>query len=169
MELTKKEGEILEFIEKYKCCKSKHIRAFIKMSEILFNKRIERLLWQKKIEFDGEIIKLRNSNNNKNLREQENMLKILDIVSVLKSQDRIKEIEIMDLPFYVMARSAKQDVYLFFSFINENSEMIQLKLIDNENRGNTILVLESEDQKKYLNILATKIKKIIIYEDFIKT
>lgn len=169
MELTKKEGEILDFIKKYKCCKKEHIQAFVDERQI--DKRLNHLLWKNEIELKDDLIKIRSNIclDLDGMREQSNMLKVLDVVTSLKIESRIKEIEIMDLPYYIMARSAKKDVYMYFTFVNKGLEMIQLKLIDNENKGNTMLILESDSQLEYLKILTTKIKMVIVYDDFIKT
>ncbi|QSX05453.1 hypothetical protein JYG23_12320 [Sedimentibacter sp. zth1] len=168
MELTKKEGEILDFIKKYKCCKKEHIQAFIDVAQL--DKRLIRLVWRNEIIIEDEIIKLKENNVDlEGMREQLNMIKVLDVVTLLKNEGRIKEIEIMDLPYYIMARSAKKDVYMYFTFVNKGLEMIKLKLIDNENKGNTMLILENSTQIEYLKILTTKVKKVIIYEDFLKT
>lgn len=163
MELTKKEGEILEFVKKYKVCKKEHVKQLLNITQV--NKRIEHLKWQNYIKLrNNEVIEIKN--NSLQLQEKENILKVLDVVSELHKKNRIDNIKIMDLPYYVMARSIKKNAYVYFTIVNKGKETIQLRLIDLENRGNTIIILEDYEQVKHLNMLKTNISKVIIYSKY---
>lgn len=164
MELTKKEGEILEFVKKYKVCKKEHVKQLLNITQV--NKRIEHLKWQNYIKLNNnEVIEIKN--NSLQLQEKENILKVLDVVSELHKKNRIDNIKIMDLPYYVMARSIKKNAYVYFTIVNKGKENLQLRLIDLENRGNTIIILEDCTQTKHLNMLKTKISKVVIYSKYI--
>ena len=165
MEITKKEAKILNFVKTYKYCKEEHIRAFVDNSLSVI-KRIEHLIWQKEIYLFQDIITSKEETDI-NLTERDNILKVLDIAAQLKKEDRITEIELMDEPFYIAARNKKNN-YLYMTIINKGKEMIQLKLVDNENKGGTILILEDSTQIEYLKLLTTKVSKVIIYENFMK-
>jgi len=156
MEITKKEAEILTFVKNFKYCKEEHIRAFVDKT-MAVTKRIEHLIWQREIFKFEEIDAV----------ERENILKILDIAAQLKIEDKITEIELMDEPYYIAAKSKKNN-YLYMTIINKGKEIIQLKLIDNENKGGTVLILEDNTQVEHLKLLTTKVSKVIIYEDFLK-
>lgn len=165
MEITKKEAEILTFVRNFKYCKEEHIRAFVDKT-MAVTKRIEHLVWQREIyEFD-DIITVKEEDDI-DTAERDNILKILDIVTQLKIEDRITEIELMDEPYYIAAKN-KNNNYLYMTIINKGKEIIQLKLIDNENKGGTILILEDNTQVEHLKLLTTKVSKVIIYEDFLK-
>ncbi len=165
MEITKKEAEILNFVKTYKYCKEEHIRAFVDKS-MAVTKRIEHLIWQKEVYISEDIITSREENDI-DLAERDNVLKVLDIAAYLKAENRITEIEIMEEPFYIAAKSIK-NIYLYMAIINKGKEMIQLKLIDNENKGGTILILEDDTQVEYLRLLTTKVSRVIIYENFLR-
>lgn len=165
MEITKKEAEILNFVKTYKYCKEEHIRAFVDKS-MAVTKRIEHLIWQKEVYISEDIITSREENDI-DLAERDNVLKVLDIAAYLKAENRITEIEIMEEPFYIAAKSIKNN-YLYMAIINKGKEMNQLKLIDNENKGGTILILEDDTQVEYLRLLTTKVSRVIIYEDFLR-
>lgn len=169
MELTKKDYIVLEFITKYKYVKLNHIKAFIKISNI--PKSLQRLVWQKLIKIENDIIQ---NINDKSLTSDEilykkNIIKILDVVTQLKNENRIKNIDTINQPYYIMARSMKKEAYMYFTIINKGNEMIQLALLDRENCSNTILILEDKTQVESLKILKTKVNKVIIYEDYIIT
>ncbi len=165
MEITKKEAEILNFVKTYKYCKEEHIRAFVDKS-MAVTKRIEHLIWQKEVYISEDIITSREENDI-DLAERDNVLKVLDIAAYLKAENRITEIEIMEEPFYIAAKSIK-NIYLYMAIINKGKEIIQLKLIDNENKGGTILILEDDTQVEYLRLLTTKVSRVIIYENFLR-
>ncbi len=165
MEITKKEAEILNFVKTYKYCKEEHIRAFVDKS-MAVTKRIEHLIWQKEVYISEDIITSREENDI-DLAERDNVLKVLDIAAYLKAENRITEIEIMEEPFYIAVKSIK-NIYLYMAIINKGKEMIQLKLIDNENKGGTILILEDDTQVEYLRLLTTKVSRVIIYENFLR-
>jgi hypothetical protein len=165
MEITKKEAEILIFVKKFKYCREEHIRAFIDKS-MAVTKRIEHLIWQKEIYEYKDIITVREEKDI-DMTERDNILKVLDIATQLKIENKITEIELMDEPFYIAAKSRKSN-YLYMTIINKGKEMIQLKLVDNENKGGTILILEDNTQVEHLRILTTKVSKVIIYENFLE-
>ena len=165
MEITKKEAEILDFVKTYKYCIEEHIRTFVDNS-LSVQKRIEHLVWQKQIYISEGIITFKGEKDI-DFAERDNVLKVLDIAAQLKKEDRIIEIEPMDEPFYIAAKSQKNN-YLYMTIINKGKEMIQLKLVDNENKGGTILILEDSTQIEYLKLLTTKVSKVIIYDNFIK-
>lgn len=58
MEITKKEGEILNFIKKYKYCKIEHIREFVDKT-MAMQKRVEHLTWQKEIAIYEDFITIK--------------------------------------------------------------------------------------------------------------
>ncbi len=165
MEITKKEAKILNFVKTYKYCKEEHIRVFIDKS-MAVTKRIEHLIWQKEI-YKSEDIITSKEENDIDLTERDNILKALDIAAQLKTENRITEIELMDEPFYVAAKTLKNN-YLYMTIINKGKEMIQMKLVDNENKGGTILILEDDTQVEYLRLLTTKVSRVIIYENFLR-
>ncbi len=165
MEITKKEAEILTFVKNFKYCKEEHIRAFVDKT-MAVTKRIEHLIWQREI-FKFEEIVTTKEEDEIDAVERENILKILDIAAQLKIEDKITEIELMDEPYYIAAKSKKNN-YLYMTIINKGKEIIQLKLIDNENKGGTVLILEDNTQVEHLKLLTTKVSKVIIYEDFLK-
>lgn len=165
MEITKKEAEILDFVKNFKYCKEEHIKAFVDKT-MAVTKRIEHLVWQKEIYKFEDIMTVREEKDI-DMVEKDNILKVLDIATQLKTENRITEIELMDEPFYIAAKNVKNN-YLYMTIINKGKEIIQLKLIDNENKGGTILILEDSTQVEYLRILTTKVSKVIIYENFIK-
>ncbi len=165
MEITKKEAEILDFVKSFKYCKEEHIKAFVDKS-MSVTKRIDHLIWQKEI-YKFEDLITSKEENDIDLTERDNVLKVLDIAAQLKIENRITEIELMDEPFYIAAKNRKNN-YLYMTIINKGKEMIQLKLVDNENKGGTILILEDNTQVEHLRVLTTKVSKIIIYENFLK-
>lgn len=165
MEITKKEAEILNFVKTYKYCKEEHIRAFVDKS-MAVTKRIEHLIWQKEV-YKFEDIIASKEENDIDLAERDNTIKVLDIATQLKIENRITEIELMDEPFYLAAKNLKNN-YLYMTIINKGKELIQMKLVDNENKGGTILILEDDTQIEYLRLLTTKVSKVIIYENFLR-
>ncbi len=164
MEITKREAEILAFVKSFKYCREDHIKTFVDKT-LSVSKRIEHLIWQKELYKFEDVITIKEESCI-DIAERDNMLKALDIVSQLKREERITEIEIMDEPYYIAAKN-KKDNYLYITTINKGKEAIQLKLIDNENKGGTLLILEDNEQVEYLKVLTTKVSKIIIYENFL--
>jgi len=165
MEITRREAEILTFVKNFKYCREEHIIAFVDKT-MSMTKRIEHLIWQKEIYKFENVITVREEKDVDTV-ERDNVLKVLDIATQLKTENRITEIELMDEPFYIAAKNVKNN-YLYMTIINKGKEIIQLKLIDNENKGGTIIILEDNTQVEHLRLLTTKVSKVIIYENFLK-
>lgn len=163
MEITKREDEILDFIRKFKYCKIEHIQAFVDCTKSASN-RIKHLLWVKDLFVENGVI---TTQKKIDYEEKTHMLKVLDVASELKNQNKICNVEKIDQPYFACART-KKGIYVYFAIIPEGRENITLKLIDNFNKGNTILILENIKQLKFLEILSTPVTKIIIYDRFLR-
>lgn len=163
MEITKREDEILDFIRKFKYCRIEHIKVFVDSSKALMN-RINHLVWAKEILIENETITTEKKIDNS---EKDNMLKVLEVVAELKKQDKIGNIEKIDQPYQACAKTYK-GTYMYFAIVPVGKENITLKLIDNFNKGNTILILENASQLKFLDILSTPVTKVIVYDRFLK-
>lgn len=96
-------------------------------------------------------------------------LMILDVLDQLYQKGKITtEINVTDEPFHFMAKSVKAKQYVYFTLIEEGKETIRCQMIDNMNRGNTIIVLESKHQLEKLS-LKTKVSDIYYYQDYVSS
>jgi len=68
----------------------------------------------------------------------------MEILVKLYKGKEIEEFYHMDLPYVATGRKGSE--FFYFIYIGEGEEKLQCKLIDHENRGNLILVLEKKQQ-----------------------
>ncbi|QUI25898.1 hypothetical protein HZI73_26155 (plasmid) [Vallitalea pronyensis] len=161
-ELTHKDGNILDFLNQFGVCRKEHLSCFVGYNI----KNLYRLQQNNKIVIEDECIKIKAIQIEN--AEQENVLKVLDILQILYQDKKItKDIISVDLPYYAAAKLAEVEIFMYFTIVNKGRENIQCRLIDRENYGNFVLILESEDQidKIKLNTLADK---VFIYENEVK-
>ncbi|GKX32313.1 hypothetical protein SH1V18_47930 [Vallitalea longa] len=160
-ELTKKDNKLIKFLTEFSVCKKKHLSCFVGYNQ----KCLFRLQQNNKIVVEENLIKI------KNIQvegiELQNVLKVLDILSILYQKGKItKDIIGMDLPYYAAAKVANVEAYLYFTIINIGKENIQCKLIDRDNYGNVVLILEEKEQINNIT-LNNQVEKIYIYNEVI--
>lgn len=161
-ELTNKDFKILKFISEFNCCRLKHLRAFVGYN----GKNLYRLEGNSKIDILDGVVSVKHSRYSDD--EKSNMLKVLDVLMHYKTKGYITGVladtKSMDLPFYALAKSARAETFLYFTLVSKGKEMLQCRLIDSENHGNVIVILEDETQELYLT---TSVARVEVHGDLI--
>lgn len=139
----------------------KHLQHLIKSN----SRCIHRLVEHKIVTEEKGIIQISGHNVSDSILR--GRLMTLDVLDALHSNGKItSEINVADDPIHFMAKSVRTKQYVNFSFIEKGKEFTRCQMIDNNNHGNIIVILESTDQMSKLN-LKTKVSDIYYYTDFV--
>lgn len=164
MELTNKDYKIIEFLAEFPVAKLSHIKVFTGYN----TRNLIRLVKNDKIILEDDFVILRGKQIDCNARK--NVLIALDVLVHFYEKNFISKdlsyIKAMDIPFVAMAKSTRQEDFLYLAIINKGREKIQSKLLDNENRGNVVLILEDVTQTACVDLKAPVVK-VVYYESII--
>lgn len=158
-ELTKKDETVYQILNSFGSMKISHAKTFAHLN----SRNLRRLEEHKMIIVKNDIIEV--ANRNIQVKEQSNILKVLEALQKLSQEKAIypETVTGIDLPFYATAKTVKKGEYAYFTIINEGNEKVSSRLIDMENRGNVVIILEKGSQLKELD-LKHKVSNFIILE-----
>lgn len=138
MELTTKDIEIMDYLTNFQVATLSQLVTLFKATK----RNIYRLEKMRHIVIDGDIVKVKDTK----LPEVfiKGILGTMEILVKLYKEKEIEEFYQMDLPFIATGRKGNE--FFYFLYIAEGEEKLQCKLIDHENRGNLVIILENKKQ-----------------------
>lgn len=149
-------------MSEFPVAKMEHLKVFIGYN----SRNLYRLRNSGMVIVEDEIIRLKGKKIDSS--ESKNILITLDVLVhyykkgyITKELDYLKT---MDMPYYAMAKSSKVDNFIYFAVVNIGKELLQSKLIDNDNNGNVVIIIEEKSQKEDLD-LKVPIARLEIYKD----
>lgn len=148
--------EILKFFKEFRVARKKDLVLFRGISKGMVRRRLLALERNKDIVMTPNREYYLTGDNYSN-EQRQNMINALDMAHFLVEKKIIdKSIRSANEPFQIA--SIIKDRILLFAAVFPGNEKIQSKLIDLENRGDVVLVLENEEQLKKMNLTKPVVK-----------